>query len=73
MNGKKDDTSPKNQAYGATKRELDTNHKPISPGARGQQKSGGNTVLIRPGTNTPANGSVQPFIKGDKNKVPDDF
>ena len=73
VNGKKDDTSPKNQAYGATKRELDTNHKPISPGARGQQKSGGNTVLIRPGTNTPANGSVQPFIKGDKNKVPDDF
>ncbi|MEI6704218.1 MAG: hypothetical protein WCL71_11895, partial [Deltaproteobacteria bacterium] len=70
---KKDDTSPSNQAYGATKRELDSNYKPISPAAKGQTDSGGNTVLIRPGTNAPVNGSVQPFIKGDKSKVPDDF
>ena len=70
---KKDDTSPKNQAYGDTKRELDSNYRPVSPAAKGQTDSGGNTVLIRPGTNAPASGSVQPFIKGDKSKVPDDF
>ena len=60
-------TSPMNEAYSKTKNELKKSATSSAP------QQGGNVIIMRPATNTPIQGTVQPFIKGDKSKVPDDF
>jgi len=70
----KDDKSPLGEAYNAAKKDLDSSKQPIAAksAAKGQS-SAANTVHVTPATNAPAEGNIQPFIKGDKSKVPDDF
>jgi len=70
----KDNKASVGEAYNATKQDLNANKQPVT--TKSQIKAGGaveNTILLKPSTNTPAQGNIQPFIKGDKSKVPDDF
>jgi len=70
----KDNKAPLGQAYNATKTDLNASKQPVA--TQTPNKTGNNTattILVKPGTNAPAQGNLQLFIKGDKRKVPDDF
>ena len=74
VNAAKDNKAPMGEAYSATRNELDAGK--LAKGAGSAAKAGngsGNVVVLQPATNAPGSGSIQPFIKGDKSKVPDDF
>jgi len=71
----KDNKAPLGEAYNATKKDLNTSKQPIDP--KSQHNAGGGaegTFILKPATNTPPKGGkIEPFIKGDTSKVPDDF
>lgn len=74
VKGAKDDKTPLGEAYDATKKDLNASKQPAGPhSTNATGKSTATTIFVKPGTNAPTQGNVQPFIKGDKRKVPDDF
>jgi len=60
-------TAKINEAYAKTKGQLET------PTQSSSSRASEPAVVGKPSTNTQTQGTIQPFIKGDTRKVPDDF
>ena len=69
----KNDKTPLAEGRSTARSELDKSKQPVIQPTEKSRDAIGNIIVATPGTNQPAQGNVQPFIRGDKNRVPDEF